>query len=182
MRLTAHTRIIGALAVALIAAVLAPGASADYAVTHRETARSLGTGAIPRGVAILAQQAGQSASSTTVVRPNPDQQGTQFGSAGPPILPVARAAGLAAIHRAEAQREAARSYSLPERARYSSAAFNAYATLAHPVAASAPTVTAPGDGFDYGAAAVGAGLAVTIIAAITAGGLAVRRRRQPQHG
>ena len=137
MRLTAHTRIIGALAVALIAAVLAPGASADYAVTHREAARSLGTGAIPRGVAILAQQAGQSASSTTVVRPNPDQQGTQFGSAGPPILPVARAAGLAAIHRAEAQREAARSYSLPERARYSSAAFNAYATLAHPVAASA---------------------------------------------
>ena len=182
MRLTAHTRIIGALAVALIAAVLAPGASAAYGVTHQEAARSVGTGANPRGVAILAQQSGQSASSTTVVRPNPDQQGTQSGSAGPPILPVARTAELAAIHRAEAQREAARSYSLPQGARYSSAAFNAYATLAHPVAASAPTVTAPGDGFDYGAAAVGAGLAVTIIAAITGGGLAVRRRRQPQHG
>ena len=182
MRLTAHTRIIGTLAVALIAAVLAPGASADYGFTHQEAARPLGTGANPRGVAILAQQSGQSASSTTVVRPNPDEQGTQSGSAGPPILPVARAAELAAIKRAEAQREAARSYRVPEGARYSSAAFNAYATLAHPVAATAPTVTAPGDGFDYGAAAVGAGLAVTIIAAITGGGLAVRRRRQPQHG
>ena len=169
MRLTARNRIIGTLAVALIAAALAPGASADYRVTHQQAAR-------------LAQQSGQSASSTTVVRPNPDEQNAQSGSAGPPILSVARAAELAAIKRAEAQREAARSYSLPEGARYSSAAFNAYGTLAHPVAVSAPTVTAPGDGFDYGAAAVGAGLAVTIIAALTAGGLAVRRRRQPQHG
>jgi hypothetical protein len=169
MRLTARTRIIGALAVALIAAALVPSASAGYRVTHQEAAR-------------LAQQSGQSASSSTVVRPNPDQQKTQSGSAGPPILPVARAAQFAAVKRAEAQREAARSYSLPEGARYSTAAFSAYATLAHPVAATAPTVTAPGDGFDYGAAAVGAGLALTIIAAITAGGLAVRRRRQPQHG
>ncbi|HXO08203.1 MAG TPA: hypothetical protein VN880_09225 [Solirubrobacteraceae bacterium] len=182
MRLTAHTRIIGTLAVALIAAVLAPGASADYGVTHQQAARSLGTGANPRGVAVLAQQSGQSASSTRVVRPNPDQQGAQSGSVGPPILPVARAAELGAIHRAEAQREAARFYSLPQDARYSSAAFNAYATLARPVAASSPTVKASGDGFDYGAAAVGAGLALTIIVVVTAGGLAVRRRRRPQYG
>ncbi len=182
MRLRARTRIIGTLAVTLVAGALAPGASADYGRTDREAAPSLGTGANPRGVGILVRQSGQSASSTTVVRQNPDEQNTQSGSAGPPILPVARAAELAAIKRAEGQREAAGSYSLPEGARYSSAAFNAYATLAHPVAASAPTVTAPGERFDYGAAAVGAGIAVTIIAAITAGGLAVRRRRQPQHG
>ena len=180
MRLTAHSRIIGTLAVVLIAAALAPGASANYGVTHQEAARSLGTGANPRGVAILAQQSGQSASSTTVVRPNPDEQGTQSGSVGPPIMPVARTAELAAIHRVEAQREAARSYSPPEGARYSIAALNAYAALAHPVAASAPTVTAPGDGFDYGAAAVGAGLAAMIIVLIS-GGVAVRRRRQPQY-
>ena len=169
MRLTARSRIIGVLAAALIAAALASGANADYGVAHQQAAH-------------LAQPSGQSASSATVVRPNPDEQGTQSGSAGPPILPVARTAELAAIHRAEVQREAARSYALPEGARYSSAAFNAYATLARPVAATAPTVTAPGDGFDYGAAAVGAGLALTIIAAVTGGGLAVRRRRQPQHG
>ncbi len=181
MRLTAHTRIIGTLAVALIAAALAPGASANYGVTHQEAARSLGTGANPRSVAILAQQSGQSASSTTVVRPNLDQQITQPGSVGPPILPVVRTPELAAINRVHEQREAARFYRLPQDAPYSSAAFNAYATLAHPVAVSTPTVKAPDDGFDYGAAAIGAGLAAAIVVAITAGGLAVRRRRRPQY-
>ena len=107
---------------------------------------------------------------------------TQAGPVGPPILRVARASELAAINHAEAQARAAVSYSPPAGARYSSADTNAYATFAHPVAASAPTVKAPGAGFDYGAAAVGAGLAVAIIALITAGGLAVRRRRQPQFG
>ena len=154
------------MAVTLIAAALVPGASAGYRVTHQEAAR-------------LAQQSSQSASSTRVVRPNPDEQSTQSASVGLPILP-ARAGALATINRAEAQREAARSYSLPAGARYSSAAFDAYAALAHPVAASAPMVKAPYDGFDCGAAAVGAGLAATIIAVITAGGLAMRRRRQPQ--
>jgi hypothetical protein len=167
MRLTARSRIIGTLGVALIAAALAPGVSAGYRVTHQEAAR-------------LAQRSGRSASSSTVVRPNPDERSTQSGSVGPPSLPVARAAELAAINRADALREAARSYRPPEGARYSSAPFNAYAAIVRPAAASAPTVNAPDDGFDYGAAAVGAGLALTIIVVITAGGLVVRRRRGPQ--
>ena len=95
---------------------------------------------------------------------------------------MARAAQLAAINRADTQQQAARSYRPSDGARYSSAAFNAYATLAHPVAASGPIVKTPNDGFDYGAAAIGAGLALTIIAAITAGGLVMRRRRRPQYG
>ena len=169
MRLTARSRTIATPAVALIAGALVPSASAGDRLTHQEDGR-------------VAQQSGQSASSTTIVRPNPDQQSTQSGSVGPPTLPVARAAELAAIHRAAELREAARSYSLPQAAHYNNAAFNAYATLAHPVAASSPTVKAPDDGFDYGAAAVGAGLAVTIIVLITAGGLIVRRRRRPQYG
>jgi hypothetical protein len=114
------------------------------------------------------------------VRPNPDQQTTQSGSVGPPILPVSGAAELAAINRAKQQREAARNYSLPHGAHYSNAPFNAYAALVSPVAASTPTVRATDDGFDYRAAAVGAALAATIIVVMTAGGLAVRRRRQPQ--
>ncbi len=167
MRLTARSSIIGTVAVALIAVALAPGTSAGYRLTHQEAAR-------------FAQQSGQSASSTTGVRPNADRQSTQAGPVGPPILRVARASELAAIHRAEAQSAAAGSYSPPAGARYSSADTDAYAASVHPVAASAPTVKAPGDGFDFGAAAVGAGLAVAIIVLITAGGLAVRRRRQPQ--
>ena len=169
MRLTAHSRTIETLAVALIAAALVPSASAGYRLTHREAAR-------------LAQQSRQSASSTTIVRPNPDQQSTQSGSVGPPTLPVARAAEPAAMNWAAEPREAARSHSLRQAAPYNSAAFNAYATLAHPVAASSPKVKAPDDGFDYGAAAVGAGLTVTIVVLITAGGLIMRRRRRPQYG
>ena len=72
------------------------------------------------------------------VRPNPDQQSTQAGPVAPPILRVARASELAAIKRAEVQQEAARSYSPPAGARYSSADTDAYAAVAHPVAVSAP--------------------------------------------
>jgi hypothetical protein len=162
MRLTARTRIIvGALS---IAAIAAPAASARVGPDVRPNPDQQST------------QAGRD------VRPNPDQQSTQAGPVGPPILRVARASEFAAINRAEVQQEAARSYSPPAGARYSSADTDAYAAFAHPVAASAPTVKAPGAGFDYGAAAVGAGLAVAIIVLITAGGLAVRRRRQPQLG
>jgi hypothetical protein len=107
---------------------------------------------------------------------------TQGGPVGPPILRVARASELAAIDRVEAQRQAALSYSPPAGARYSSADTDAYAAVAHPVASRASTVKAPGEGFDYGAAAVGAGLAAAIIVLIAAGGLVVRRRRQPQYG
>jgi hypothetical protein len=126
------------------------------------------------GHSVAAGASGRPAGSIAVDRGNPN--------AVPPILRPARASELAAIHRAEAQRQAALSYRAPAGARYSSADTGAYAAVAHPVAASAPTVKAPGDGFDFGAAAVGAGLAVAIIVLITVGGLALRRRRQPQYG
>ena len=126
------------------------------------------------GHSVASGASGRPAGSIAVDQGNPN--------AVPPILRPARASELAAIHRAEAQWAAALSYSLPAGARYSSADIDAYAAVAHPVAASAPTVKAPGDGFDFGAAAVGAGLAVAIIVLITAGGLALRRRREPQYG
>lgn len=163
MRLSARsTMIAGVLS---IAAILAPAASARINLVEPATSAQ-----------------GQPTTSGPVVRPNPHRQTSQSTPVGPPILRVARASELAAIKHPEAQARATLSYSPPAAARYSSADTNAYATFAHPVAASAPTVKAPGGGFDYGAAAVGAGLAVAIIVLITAGGLAVRRRRQPQFG
>ena len=167
MRLTARRRTIGTLAVALIAAALAPGASAGYRFTYQEAAR-------------LAQQSGQSASSTTVVRPNPDQQGTQSGSAGADPAgsasgrtrcdpPGGGATGSGALLQAPGGRSLQqRGLQRVRHARPSGCSHR-------------PTVGAPGDGFDYGAAAVGAGLAVTIIAPITAAA-SRRRRRRPQHG
>jgi hypothetical protein len=162
MRLAARsTMIAGVLS---IAAILAPAASARFDLEPATTAQ------------------GQPTISSPVVRPNPHSQNSQSTPVGPPILRVARGSEAAAINRAEAQRKAAHSYSPGAGARHSSADTAAYAAVSHPVAASSSPVKAPGAGFDYGAAAVGAGLAVAIIVLITAGGLAVRRRKQPQFG
>ena len=192
MRVTARSRIIGTLAVALIAAALAPGTSAGYQSTQAgsvgppilRVARASELAAINRAEA--QREAASSYSPPAGARYSSADTDAYAAFAHPvaaPILRVARASELAAIRRAEAQREAASSYSPPAGARYSSAVLDAYATLAHPpVAASAPTVKAPGDGFDFGAAAVGAGFAVAIIVLITAGGLVMRRRRQAQYG
>ena len=162
MRLAARsTMIAGVLS---IAAILAPVSSARLNLEPATTAH------------------GQPTTSGSVVRSNPDQRTSRSTPVGPPILRVARGPEAAAIHRAEAQARAAVSYSPRAGARYSSGEIGAYAALAHPVAASSSPVKAPGAGFDYGAAAVGAGLAVVIVVLISAGGLAVRRRRQPQFG
>jgi hypothetical protein len=125
------------------------------------------------GLSAVAGASGRPARAIAVDQGNP--------SAVPPILRPARASELTAINGAEAQRQAARSYGAPAGARYSSADIDAYAAVARPVVASGPAVKAPGDGFDYGAAAVGAGFAMGIVVLIAAGGIAVRRRRQPQY-
>jgi hypothetical protein len=161
MRLAARSsRIIaGALS---IAAIAAPAASARINL-EPTTAQSRAT------------------TPSQVVRPNPDQQTTQTSPVTPPILRTARASELAAINRANAQEQAALSYRPPATARYSSADTKAYARTIHPVAASAPTLKAPGGGFDYGDAAIGAGITAAIALLLTAGTLTVRRRSQPQH-
>jgi hypothetical protein len=158
MRLAARTTMIAGIL--SIATILAPAASARPSLEPTTTAH------------------GQQTISSPVVRPSPNHQASQRTPVGPPTLRVARASELAAINHAEAQARAAVSYRPPVGARYT----GVYTAFAHPVAASAPTVTAPGVGFDYGAAAVGAGLSVAIIVLIGAGGLALRRRRQPQLG
>ena len=49
------------------------------------------------------------------------------------------------------------------------------------VAAPAVTLKAPSNGFDWGDAAIGAGIAAAVALLITAGTLAVRQRSQPRH-
>lgn len=160
MRLAAgSTTIAGVLS---IAAILAPAASAQFNLDPTTVAQE------------------QPTALSTVVRPNPHQRTSQ-STGGPPILRLARASEAAALNHSEAQERAAASYSPRAGARYGSGDPVAYAALPHPVAASSLPVKAPA-GFDYGAAAVGAGLAVVIVVVITVGGLVVRRRRQPQFG
>lgn len=61
--------------------------------------------------------------------------------------------------------------------------FNVQTSIAKPTAVAAPAggVTSSTDGFDYGAAAVGAGVIAAAALLIGAGSLTIRRRSQPEH-
>jgi hypothetical protein len=95
----------------------------------------------------------------------------------PPILRAAGPSELRVIKQAEAQAARRLAYTLPQTAQYSNAEMNAYASALHPVAVSTPD----SNGFDYGAAGVGAGLTAGIVLLITAGTLTIRRRSQLRH-
>jgi hypothetical protein len=172
MGLALRSKTVATLALALAVGGLAPGTSAGQGLTHQEVTR-------------LAQQSRQDPASVAqapVLPSNLGRQTRQADIVAPPTLPPARASELAAIQRAEERQHAAGSYRPSPAAHYSSAETDTYAALEHPVAPSALTVHAPGEAFDYGAAAIGAGFAVVIMVLIAAGGVAVRRRGQPQHG
>jgi hypothetical protein len=158
MRLAARIRIIAsALA---ITAIAAPAASAQPLPEANSPARN------------------QTTTASQVVRPNPHQQNAQTGGGSPPILRPVRASELPAIKRAQAQEAQRLAYRLPPTDRYSDTEMNAYASAAPHVPGSTPLSNAPSTGFDYGAAAVGAGLTGAIVLLITAGTLTIRRRSQ----
>jgi hypothetical protein len=98
------------------------------------------------------------ASTTTahaaVVRPNPDQQAARTATGVPPVLSRSHASEVAALDRVKARNLA---HHLSPTGPYSTAALT---TAATPLAA--PTLEAPGNGFDWGDAAVGAGVAAAI--------------------
>jgi hypothetical protein len=166
MRLAARSTIIAsALAVA---AFTAQAASAQF---------DLAPSGAPSGRA-QTQPAGVSPE----VHASPNQQTVHPGDAGtPPILRRAHASELPAIDQAQAREARALSYSPSATARYSSADTDAYATAARPAAVTAPTVGTPSNGFDYGDAAIGAGITAALALLITAGTLTVRQRRQLRH-
>jgi hypothetical protein len=108
-----------------------------------------------------------------VVRPNPDQQAAQTATGVPPSLSRSQASELAAIDRAKA---ASLANDVPPQGAYSTAALT---TAATPLAA--PTLKAPSSGFDWGDAALGAGVAAAIGLLIAAASVAVRHRTEPRH-
>jgi hypothetical protein len=122
------------------------------------------------------------AGSGTSVLPNPDQQTQQGGQVGPPILQVLHGSQVQALHREEVRKQAAASYTPPAGATISTAPFNVYTGTTHPGVGSPPTAKEPSDGFDYGDAAIGAGLAAAITLLVSAGIVVLRRRGQLQHG
>jgi hypothetical protein len=205
MRLAAHSRIVGALALVVIAAALGPGTSAAYRLTKQEYARLIQAshqGAAPgtsaggsltrQEIARLAQRSRQdpaSVAAAPVLRPNPDQQVPQAD-------PVAVTAGTqvpgsqyVGVNRAKEAQEAERAAALSRGGVVSVATGTqtqpGQVPGKHGLAPRypiAPSVNGPSDGFDYGDAAVGAGIAAAIVLlAAAATTLTVRRRHQPQH-
>jgi hypothetical protein len=171
MRLAVRSTVVAsALA---IAAIAAPAASARFDLGPQQRAYDVNpsTGyAIP-----VAPPQAQPTGHRPEVHPNPDQQAGQIGPGARPISHPPTPAQLAAIERLKEQ---ALANHVPPNGRQTNADVN---TRAHPVAAPAPTLKAPDNGFDWGDAAIGAGIIATLALLITAGGIAVRQRSQPGH-
>lgn len=113
----------------------------------------------------------------TQVRPSHDQQTTHDGVGIPPILHRVDSSKLAATNRAKTR---AFAYHVSPTARYSSTDVNAYAPTSHPVGVAEPALKAPSSGFDWGDAAIGAGVAAAIALLVTGAGLVMRQRSQPR--
>jgi hypothetical protein len=170
MRLAVRSTVVAsALA---IAAIAAPAASArfDLGPQQRPYDVNPSTGyAVP-----VAPPQAQTTGPSPEVHSNPDQQATQSGPGVPPMSHPATPAQLAAIERLKEQ---ALVNHVPPNGRHSNADVN---TRAHPVAAPASTLKAPDNGFDWGDAAIGAGITATLVLLITAGSVAGRQRSQPR--
>ena len=171
MRLAVRSTVVAsALA---IAAIAAPAASARFDLGPQQRPYDVNPSA---GYVIpVAPPQAQPTGPSPEVHPNPDQQATQSGPGQPPISHSPTPAQLAAIERLKEQ---ALANHVPPNGRQSNADVN---TRAHPVAAPAPTLKAPDNGFDWGDAAIGAGIVATLVLLITAGSVAVRQRSEPGH-
>ena len=135
---------------------------------------------IAAGVLAIAASAPAVASARPALEPQPaaqasttNAQGGQHPTGVPPSLSRSQASELAAIDRAKAR---AADDQVSPTGPYSTAALT---TAAIPVAS--PTLKAPGNGFDWGDAAVGAGVAAAIGILIAAASVAVRHRSEPRH-
>jgi hypothetical protein len=89
----------------------------------------------------------------------------------PPVLHRVHGSELAAFN---AARQQALAKHVPPSGRYSTADVNTYAAV------KAPTVSTPGNGFDWGDAAIGAAAATVIALMVGAGTVAARQRSQPR--
>jgi hypothetical protein len=102
-------------------------------------------------------------------------------SVQPPILKASPTAQLAALHQAEADARAAYAYRPPPGAHFSTASLAVYARGSQPVPAASTTTKDPGRDFDYGAAAIGAGVAAVLVLLVSGSIVVARRRGQLQH-
>jgi hypothetical protein len=102
-------------------------------------------------------------------------------SVTPPILKAAPTSQVSALHHSEAHARTAHAYRPQPGARFSTASLSVYARGSQPVSGASATAKDPGDDFDYGAAAIGAGVAAAVVLLVSGSIVVVRRRGQLQH-
>jgi hypothetical protein len=146
---------------------------------------ALSASAAPDAVARLNLEPGPPAQSQTAnprpeVHASPNQRATGI----PPTLPAPAPASRAEIRHDEQQKAERFAYTVPTNARYSSAATNGYSNVTAPsVPNTGVHVVAHNDGFDWGAAGIGAagGLILVTVGAGTAFAVTQQRRtRRPK--
>ncbi|MBV9424792.1 MAG: hypothetical protein JOZ98_17910 [Solirubrobacterales bacterium] len=123
----------------------------------------------------------QATTPAAIAQPHPDRHTAPAELGLPPVLRPARASEQQAITRAETQEVNALADTPPQGARYSNAEQNAYAPATAPVATTPPAAGGSSNAFDYGDAAIGAGITAAIALLITGASLARRQRRELRH-
>jgi hypothetical protein len=190
MRLAAHTRIVGALALALVAAALAPATSGAYRMTHQEYARliaashqgsasraSAGGSLTKQEIARLARLSREHPSAVAeapLVRHPADRPVPQF-------VGVNRAKEAQEAELAAAQTRGVASGTASTPSQPVSVPGKHGLAPRYPIAATGPGIKHSTDGFDVGDAAAGAGIAAALVLLATATTLTLRRRGQLQH-
>jgi hypothetical protein len=170
MRLAARSTVIaGAL---VIAVITASAATAQFNLGPRQRLYVNPSTGYP--TTALSQS--QTTRPGPEVHPSRHRQIQQAGLVPPPTSGRARHSQLTA---GESPFEQSLANHVPPSGRRSNAELNANATTDRPIAA-APTLKAPSSDFDWGAAAIGAGIAAAIALLLTAGAQ-VRQRNQLRH-
>jgi hypothetical protein len=171
MRLAARSTVIAAALV--IAAVTASAATAQFSLGPRQPLFVNPSTGYPTPA--LSQS--QTTPRRPEAHPGPHRQTQHAGLVAPPTSGPARHSQSPA---AGTPREQALANHVPRTGRQSNAEPNARATTDRPIAA-AETLKAPSSDFDWGDAAIGAGIAAAIALLITAGAQVVRQRSQLRH-
>jgi len=120
---------------------------------------------------------------TTVVRPNADEQVSQASQSVPPIppiLPAATASQRAEVHQGAAAASHASAYKPPKYGPYSTAALNGYVSSPTSGGPAVVHVATHSNSFDWGDAAIGAAAGLVISLMIVGGGVLVTQRRRPK--
>jgi hypothetical protein len=176
-----------ALAISAMTAISAIAAPAASGRPNSEPSRTAQSQTSTASLVVRPNPDQQIGQSDTVVRPNPDQQ---IGQSGIVVRPnpdqqIGQSVndGNASTHTFAQTHTTLDPASPPGAGGPSLSTLEAIgnANVADPAGGAQPAIAAPSDDFDYGAAAIGAGITAAIAVLIAAGTLGPRQRNRIRH-